>query len=48
MKKLVLIAVIASALLSALGCHNGHDRNDDTGRGERNDRLNTTTGGRLP
>ena len=48
MKKLVLIAVIASALLTVIGCNNGHDRNDDTGRGESHDRVNTTTGGRLP
>ena len=44
MQKLVLLAVIASALLTAFGCHNGNDRNDDTGHTEKQDRVNTTTG----
>jgi hypothetical protein len=47
MKKLLLAAFVLSALLSASGCNNGHDRNDSTGRGERQDRLDTTTG-RMP
>jgi hypothetical protein len=44
MKKLLLAVFVLSALLSAAGCHNGHDRNDSTGRGERQDRIDTTTG----
>ena len=47
MKKLLLLTVLASALMTAWGCHNGHDRNDSTGRGERQDRLDTTSG-RMP
>src|SRR5207244_13381282 len=46
MKKLLLTAFVLSALLSAWGCHN-HDRNQSTGRGERQDRLDTTSG-RMP
>ena len=44
MKKLLLTAFVLSALLSVAGCHNGNDRNDSTGHGERQDRLDTTAG----
>ena len=44
MKKFLLLAVMSAALLTAWGCKNGHDRNDDTGHGEKQDRLDTTTG----
>jgi hypothetical protein len=47
MKKLLLIAFVASALLSTWGCRDKNDRNDSTGRGEKQDRLDTTTG-RVP
>ena len=47
MKKLLLTAFVLSALLSAIGCNNGKDRNDSTGRGEHQDRLDTTSG-RMP
>ena len=44
-KKKFLVAVfVLSALLSAAGCNDGKDRNDDTGRGERQDQLDTTSG----
>ena len=43
MKKLLLTVAVFAALLSTWGC-NKDDRNDSTGRGERQDRLDTTTG----
>ena len=44
MKKFLLAAVVLSALLGSTGCNGGKDRDDDTGRGERQDRLDTTSG----
>ena len=44
MKKLLLVAFVATALLSAWGCNNDKDRNDSTGHGEKQDRIDTTTG----
>ena len=44
MCKLLLTAFLLTALFSASGCHNSHDRNDDTGKGEKQDRIDVTTG----
>ena len=42
MKKLLLTVTVFAALLSTSGCKD--TRNDSTGRGEKQDRLDTTTG----
>ena len=44
MKRLLLLAVLASALLTAWGCNNDKDRDDSTGSGEKQDRLDTVSG----
>ena len=44
MKKLLLLAVLTSALLTAWGCNNDKDRNDSTGQSEKQDRLDTVSG----
>jgi hypothetical protein len=43
--KTALMALLAAVLLaSSFGCNDGNDRNDDTGRGEKQDRIDTVRG----
>jgi hypothetical protein len=43
--KTALMALLAAVLLvSSFGCNNGKDRNDDTGRSEKQDRTDVTRG----
>jgi hypothetical protein len=44
MKRLILALVMASALASVTGCREA--RNDDTGRDEKQERLDTARGTR--
>ena len=47
MKKFLLTALVLcamTAMMSAIGCNDGKDRNDDTGQSEKQDRLDATSG----
>ena len=47
MRKLLLAVFVLSTLLAATGCNDNKDRNDSTGKGEKQDRLDATSG-KLP
>jgi hypothetical protein len=44
MKKLLLAVLAAVLLISVTACQDGNDRNDSTGKGEKQDRIDTVRG----
>ena len=44
MKKLLLAALAAVLFTSITACQDGNDRNDSTGKGEKQDRIDTVRG----
>ena len=44
MRKLLLAVFVLSTLLAVIGCNHNKDHNDSTGQGEKQDRLDATSG----